>query len=139
MKAQQLLKQAQQFNPCSRFNNCSSITELIDLMLTPQGVEFCTKNNYPSIEAWDGIDKTSLHAKGIYVNAGEIELKNRAMVFLFGKTAATLTYDDPSKRHQIILMGGTSAKVVASGYAVVAITNAGGVVDTEVKENAVIL
>lgn len=139
MTAKDIMEQARQFNPCNRFNGCSNIIELIDLMQTPQGIEFCTRYNYPSIKAFEDLDKDFLSEKGIYIDAEDIELTNKDKVFLFGKTSATLIYDDPTKRHQVVLMRGTKAKITATGYSVIAVANAGGTLETELQDNAIIL
>lgn len=112
--------------------------ELMKLIFTPQGVEFCTKFNFPNIHAFRQHKGPEAEQNGIYIDT-DTKLHNVEQVLLVGNTNAVLTYDDRTKSHHVILMHGAKAKIKASGYAVVFITNAGGVIEREINDNALIL
>jgi hypothetical protein len=74
------------------------------------------------------------------LGGGKLQLKNPANVALFGKdTVAELEYDDTGVRHVVVLMHGAKAKIRASGYAVVFVTNINCEVETEVSDSARIM
>lgn len=126
---------------CGRnvFKGTETIEELAALFRTPQGVEFCEVHNFPSIETWRELDKAyGLARFGIYVDAGTVSLKNEAHVALIGSTIGELEYDE-LQRHAVMLMHGAAAKINASGHALVFVTNAGGMVDSDTRDFARIL
>lgn len=113
-------------------------SELMKLIFTPQGVEFCTKFNFPDIDTFQQHKGSKAEHNGIYINT-RVKLRNVEHLLLVGNTNAVLTYDDPAKSYHIILMHGAKAKIKASGYAVVFVTNAGGTVETEISDYARVL
>ena len=138
-KEQRIHKQANKLNVCPLMKEVKSTDELIELFYTPQGIEFCSKNNFPSMA--DIIPFRGLQAArgGFYINT-PIKLKNPKRIALFGKdTVAELEYDDVSQRHEVVVMHGATAKIKASGYAVVFVTNASGRIETEETDSAKIL
>lgn len=60
---------------------------------------------------------------GVYVDAGDISLRNNANVGIIGDTVATLEYDDNTIVHKITLMHGAKAIIKASNFAVINLTN----------------
>lgn len=134
----QLYNQAKKLGVCSMFSGKEKTSELMDLVFTPQGIEFCTKYHFPSLPVYRTYKGAEAEEHNIYIDR-EVSLNNVDRVLLVGDTQAVLTYDDPTKRHEVILMHGAKARIEASGWAVVFVTNAGGVVETEVRDNAKIL
>lgn len=138
MTSQQILKRAKEYGVCSMLTGRETTEELMRLVFTPQGVEFCTKFNFPDIDTFRHYKGRQAEHSGIYVDA-DVELHNVERVLLAGDTTATLTYDDPTKSHHVVVMHGAKAKVKASGYAVVFVTNTDGVVEIETEDNALII
>jgi hypothetical protein len=112
--------------------------ELIDLFFTPQGQEFCVEHNLPSMDTLILFRSMQAACMGFYIEM-PVCMKNASRMALFGpSTEAILEYDDVGVRHEVILMHGAKAKIIASGYAIVFVTNAGGSVDKIEKGNAII-
>lgn len=111
--------------------------ELMRLFFTPQGVEFCTKHNFPDMATAREFRGEVAEAFGVYIDAGQIELRNPRQVALIGNTHARLHYDDPHKGHQVIAMHGAKASIAAEGYAVVFI--AGENIEHTTKDHAKVL
>lgn len=124
---------------CPRFQGTESPEQLMRLFLTPQGIEFCQKYNFPDIDTLRTFRGLEAARHGIYIDAGRIALRNAEQVALIGDTVAELRYDDPKKRHEVILMHGAKAHVIATGWAVVAVTNNGCEITTETRDRAKIL
>lgn len=124
---------------CPRFRGTENPEQLMRLFLTPQGIEFCQKYNFPDIDTLRTFRGLEAARHGIYIDAGHIELHNVKQVALIGDTTAELVYDDPQKRHEVILMHGAKAHIVATGWAVVAVTHGGCKVTTETRDRAKIL
>ncbi|MEG1539899.1 MAG: hypothetical protein RR383_08155 [Muribaculaceae bacterium] len=136
---QNIRKEARRIHSCELFKGTENEEELIRLFLSPQGQEFCVKNNFPDVTTFKD---TFPHATeyGIHIDKGNIQLTDCAMTVLIGNTHAELTYSDSSKRHEVILMHGASATIHAEDWAVVFVTV--GVrckVIKAVKDNALIL
>lgn len=113
-------------------------SELMRLIFTPQGIEFCTKYKFPDIDTFRIYKGVEAEQNSIYIDT-DTSLHNVEYVLLVGNTNAVLTYDDPTKGHHVILMHGAKAKIKASGYAVVFVNNAEGKVETEISDYAKVL
>lgn len=134
-----LYEKASSLDACSRFSGKETEKELIDLFFSPQGMEFCGKNNFPSIEDFRHFSKESAKRQGLYVNAGKIQAENRSRIAVIGDTDAELDYTDGSKRHIVVLMHGAKAHITASGFAVVFVYNYGGEIDVKTQDYAKVL
>lgn len=135
---EQIYNQAKKFGACSMLTGEESPDQLMKLIFTPQGIEFCTKFNFPDIDTFQKYKGFEAERNGIYINT-DVELHNVECLLLVGNTSAVLTYDDPIKSHHVILMHGAKATIKASGYAVVFVVNAEGTVKTEISDFAKIL
>lgn len=131
------------FNTANRLGACSLLKgnenkeELMRLMLTPQGTEFCTKCHFPSLEQLQEFKGKTAESLGIYIDT-DTELTNPEKVFLFGKTKAVLHFDTIG-RYNVILMHGAKVEIHASNYAVVFVKNAGGEVIIDKDNTALVL
>lgn len=134
----QLYNKAKKFGVCSMLTGQETTSELMKLIFTPQGIEFCTQFSFPDIETFRTYKGAQAERNGIYIDT-DTELHNVEYVLLVGETNATLTYDDPAKSHHVILMHGAKATIKASDYAVVFVNNAGGEIECEANNNALIL
>lgn len=116
---------ALQTGACKKINRVQDFPELIKLMFTPQGIEFCQDHNFPSVEVFRK-NRDSLERLGVYVDAGNIALKGKEYVCIVGDTKATIEASRPQFTHTIILMHGARAKINAKDYAVLNIVNISG-------------
>lgn len=123
---------ANRLGACRLLHGTESKEDLMRLLLTPQGTEFCTKNNFPSMEQFREFRGKKAESMGIYIDT-DTELTNPAKTFLAGSTKAVLHYDTIG-RYNVILMHEAKAEIHASNYAVVFVKNAGGEVEI-VKDN----
>ena len=120
----EIMQQALENGACAKSKGVSDWKTLAWLFFTPQGIEFCEENNFPTMDVFEKMD-SSISDYGVYVNKGEITRTNDVNVALIGDTNATLVYDDNSKVHKVILMHGAKAFIVARNYAVVRLINIG--------------
>lgn len=132
--------QAKKFKSCELFTGNENYSNITELMFTPQGIEFCTKYNVPTIEVFrqHKIITSELERKGLFINAGEIELKNVQNIWLVGETTAKIIIDNTKVGYQIVLMHGAKAEIFADNYAVVFVYG-NGEVKKHVKNHAMIL
>lgn len=120
-----------------RLLHCNENKEdLMRLLLTPQGTEFCTKNNFPSMDQLQWFRGEKAESMGIYIDT-DVVLTNPVKVFLAGSKA--VLHFDTIGRYNVILMHGASAEIHASNYAVVFVNNAGGEVEIDNDNTALIL
>lgn len=122
MKVSDVMKSALELGACGQSGKATDWKSLCWLFFTPQGREFCENNNFPSIEIFRDM-KPNVEKYGVYVDAGEISLKNNVNVGIIGDTEAVLEYDDNTVVHKIILMHGAKATIKASNYSVINLTN----------------
>ena len=118
------MEQALKKGACNKSKGVSDWKTLAWLFFTPQGIEFCEENNFPSKEIFESMD-SSMSDFGVYVNKGDISRSNDSNVALIGDTNATLVYDDSTKVHKVILMHGAKAFIIARNYAVIRLINIG--------------
>lgn len=103
---------------CSAFSEAKSVKEIVDELFTPQGVEFCLKLRFPTLDVFRQFDKEEVKQYGVYIDCGEIELADPKRSFLVGNTKATVKCTK-TQSNSIYLMHGASVSVVASGFAIV--------------------
>ena len=95
-----------------------TIAELVELLRTPQGVEFCSGKSFPSLSVWRRLKEAhGLEEYGIYVDAGRVEIENPAFAVFVGETKAVVNCDTLCM-HDIVLLQGASAVISASDWAV---------------------
>ena len=103
---------------CSAFSEAKSVKEIVDELFTPQGVEFCLKLRFPTLDVFRQFDKEEVKQYGVYIDCGEIELTDPKRAFLVGNTKATVKCAT-TQNNSIYLMHGASVSVIASGFAIV--------------------
>lgn len=134
-----VFNKAMDLGACALYTGKEDMNELARLFFTPQGQEFCVNNNFPDHPTFQLLKSDEFEQEGIYIDM-DVRLTNKAKVALIGDTNAELIYTDPKKRHEVILMHGAKAKIIARNWAVVFVTNAsGGEVICETDDTAKIL
>lgn len=103
---------------CELFKGTETVGELAKIFKSPQGIEFCLAANFPNISTFRLFKKESVGKYGVFIDAGNITIKNPRTVVLIGKTTATIECDT-CENHTVVTMHGASATVIASGWAVV--------------------
>ena len=124
MSIEEIMHKAIDLGACEKTNNVSSWKTLSWLFFSPQGMEFCEKNNFPTLETFREA-KEELAYNSIFVDAGEIQRNNDAAIACIGNTDARLVFDDPTKVHKVIVMHGARVFIVARNYAVIKLVNIG--------------
>lgn len=94
--ANDIVKEATRLGACSKSGSVTDWKSLVWLFFSPQGREFCEENNFPNIEMFREM-KPYVKDWGVYVDAGNIELKNAPTVGVIGDTHAALSYSDNTK------------------------------------------
>lgn len=138
-ESRSLFNMAEKYRICSMFKGTETVEEVLALFMTPQGIEFCTKHSFPAIEMCRKFKGETAERFGIFVES-DAHVENLPIVVLVGNCHAELEYNDPNKRHQVVLMHGASARIKASNWAVVFVNNASeGSVEIEATDNAKVL
>lgn len=123
---------------CGKSAGVSDWKSLAWLFFTPQGREFCEKNQFPSLELFRQM-KEPVSAYGVFVDAGTISRLNCANIGLVGDTAGELTYGGVDTVYKVVLMHGARARIKASGYAVIHIVNVGNCEVELMKDETVVI
>lgn len=136
----EILISAIQQGACEKTSKATDWKSLAWLLFSPQGIEFCEKNNFPSLEQFSEIATEDSEQYGVYINKGKVRAENARFIALVGKTRGELVFDDNTKVHKVIVMHGAEAFIVARNYAVVRLYNIGGnKVDIHREKTAVIM
>ncbi len=107
---------------CRKVRGTEEIPELVEMLRTSWGFEFCRANQYPSLQDWEKYKESFSDLQDVFLNAGLIHLKNPCNALLIGNTFAEIIYNGEQSYH-LTLLNGAKAKVTAESYAVVAIEN----------------
>lgn len=135
----QLYKDSRPFKPCSLFKGTETFREMMNLFLTPQGIEFCIANDFPSRGRLRAIKEAGVSEMGIWIDEGVKRAENARIAVLIGNTEGDLYYDTLDYPCRVVLMKGAKCTVHASGYAVVSVTAQDGCeVVRDVKDKAVV-
>lgn len=105
---------------CEMFLGIETLPELVQLMFSPQGIEFMTSFNFPSIEIFRQFKPYHPEKLGVYIDCGNISLTEARNAFLVGDTTAELKYRQTAQ-NRVNLMCGAKATITASGYSVIKI------------------
>lgn len=137
---QQVYGQAKEMGVCSLFTGKErTLEEVVRLLSTPQGVEFCVDNHFPNIATFRLFKPYNMEQFEIYIDAGVITLDNPRNAVLVGDTIATINCDTLDT-HELVLLHGAQAVLNASGWAVCSVTAAAGCNVTRKEiDNAIIL
>lgn len=117
----ELYEAAQPLNACGLFTGQETFEDMIKVFLTPQGIEFCIKNDFPDKSYLRPIKERNVSEMGIWIDAGEKELRNERIVVLVGNCNFKLVYDTLEYPCKVVLMKGARAKIIARGFSVVKI------------------
>lgn len=122
MDKENLLKEIYQdgkaLGACSAFSEAKTVKEIVDELFTPQGIEFCLKLRFPTLDVFRQFDKEEVKQYGVYIDCGDLELSDPQRAFLVGNTKATIKCAK-LQNNSIYLMHGASVSVIASGFAIV--------------------
>lgn len=87
-------------------------------MYSPQGREFMTATQFPSLETFRRYVPFAPEQYDIWIDCGKTEMENPERCIIVGDTQVKITCNG-LKAYTIILMHGATADITASGYAVV--------------------
>jgi hypothetical protein len=112
--------QAKQLNACDKFTGKEqTLEDIVKLFKSPQGIEFCLKNYFPSTTTLRMFKQYDTAKYDIYIDAGNITLNNPRKAIIIGHTTATINCSGVKERHEIVAMRGAKVIVNARDWAVV--------------------
>lgn len=119
-----IIADAVKYGACQKSSSVTDWKSLVWLFFSPQGIEFCSEHNYPSIDQFRAMSDY-INRYGVYVDAGHISLANPVKAGIIGGTDAVLTFANPDVVHNVIVMHGASVRIIANQYAVIRLYNVG--------------
>lgn len=135
MTVKDIKEMALGFGACDLIEGADSLKSLVDVMLTPQGREFCKKHCFPTLDVLRQY-KDELAEMNVFVDAGVIDATDVDNIVVAGKTNAVIRFKSTDKPFHAIVMHGAHAKVIAYGYSLCQIVNIGGDIETHESKNA---
>lgn len=114
---------ARKYRECSMFTGEENVEELAKLLTSPQGVEFCTRYNFPNLASMRAFRMEKAEKYGVYIDPGTLTIDNpkHERVAIAGRGTVTINISDNDRRYEIILLCGAKAVVNASKWAVVTV------------------
>ena len=141
---EELLAGAKAQGACRKAGKIKDLDQLVELYLSPQGLEFCINNNYPSPEQWQAIKEawgeTELAKRNVYINEPHLVVDtNPGNIILVGeKTEAYITASGANRTQTIIALHGAKAHVTGSDYAVLNLIEAtGGTIEYHIDKTCI--
>ena len=138
MTANDIKNMALDCGACDLIKGARSIADLVALMRTPQGREFCKKHGFPTLEMLRQ-HKEELVSLNVHVDAVEIAAKNVDDIIVAGDTRLYAKYDSADRPFHIMVMHGATADVMSYDYAVCEVTNVDGKVEAFEDGNSIIV
>lgn len=114
------LRLAQRILDCDIFTGEESFEGMVELIFSPQGIEFLTTFNFPDLATFRKFKKYHPERYGVYIDKGEISLIEPRRAFLIGNTTAKIIYRQTAG-NRLNLMCGATADVTAEGYSLIRI------------------
>lgn len=127
---------ARKFRVCTMFHGDETLEELVELLFSPQGIEFISSFNFPTLSIFRQFKKYDTQRLGVFIDAGEITLEEVQRVLLVGNTTATVKYSQ-TRANNVCALHGATATIEAAGYSVVKVdTDRHSKINTTVKDHA---
>lgn len=117
-----LVKRAKALGACDLLEDNATIWKLDELMWHPQGMEFCVKRRFPSLNSLRRLSAEGYN--GIIVDGGDVQSYAYRNA-IAGETNMTLVADNVREKYDVILFHGAGLVIEASNYAVVHVTRVG--------------
>ena len=115
-------KTALELCACKKVESINSISDAIDLLMTPQGREFAIKTGFPSLEVWRENERRVKDIQEIYLDLKNVLVINHDCICI-GDSVISVELDNPDKLYHVIAMHGAEVEINASNYAVVTVTS----------------
>lgn len=129
---------AAKLGACRMFTGTETLPELIDMIFSPQGVEFMTSFGFPDMKTFRRFIPYHPEQYGVFIDAREVALTDAKRVYLIGNTFARLNYGR-TQGNKVVMMHGARADINAAGYSVVKVeTDRISTADITATEHAII-
>lgn len=131
---------AEAYRACRMFKGNETTEQIVALYKSTQGVEFCARYHFPSVNTVRLFKGENVERFGIYIDAGSLTLTEpKDKVLLIGRTTATVECAQ-LRRYEVVCLHGARAVINASRWAVVKVTAEQGCsVIKNIRDNAIIL
>lgn len=110
---------------CSLVKNVGDFKELSELFFSTQGLEFCTENDFPSIDYFRELKRYGVEKYDVFIDAGKLTKVPSEHIAFVGDTAADIYCRGSKHIFHIVLAHGAKAIVRADSYAVIKIYEIG--------------
>lgn len=133
MEAKDIIEKAVLLGACDKSSKATDWKSLAWLFFSPQGREFCLKNNFPDIATFRDI-RRHIEPYGIFVEK-KVDRKDEDTALIGGDGVSILSFSGVEKAYKVILMHGAKAVIRLRNYAVVKIESAGSWFEVENEDN----
>ncbi len=131
-------KSALALGACKKINDVRTVGDAINLLQTPQGLEFALKTGFPSLEMWRETACCVYLPEIVLLDMEEDNSCENDDCIIVGDTTLIASYNKPDKLHHIIAMHGSTVEINASNYAVVSVTSINSTVTVKNDGTAIV-
>lgn len=133
MDTKELIELIKNMGGCEKLDRCKCKTDILDLLFTPQGMEFCSKYKFPNADICRMFK--SCGSDAVFIDAEDVYEVNAPRLVIAGSTRANLHYSTCDYRCELIVMDGAQVNVTTSGYGLVFYSLCGGQINIQNTEN----
>ena len=140
----ELLQGAKAQGACEKAEGIESLDQLLDLYLSPQGLEFCINHHYPTREQWKAIKEqwgeTELCKRNVFIDDPHLilDVNPGTAIFVGEKTHAYITATGSDQTQRIISLHGAKANVSGRDFAVLDLIEAeGGIIEYALDKTSI--
>ncbi|MBD5278928.1 MAG: hypothetical protein HDS35_00065 [Bacteroides sp.] len=107
---------------CDKVESIKSVSDAVDLLMTPQGREFALKTGFPTLEVWRAnVEKVNATPR-VFLDTLNVNVGNHNCVAI-GNTKLHVNLNGVDQLYHVIAMHGAEVEINASNYAVVTVTS----------------
>lgn len=133
MEVKDIIEKTVLLGACEKSSKATDWKSLAWLFFSPQGREFCLKNNFPDIATFRDV-RQHIESYGVFVEK-KVDRKNKDTALIGSDDVSILSFSGVEKAYKVILMHGAKAVIRLRNYAVVKIESAGSWFEVENEDN----
>lgn len=134
-----IVKEVKNLGACEVADNVKDFRDLVDRLFHQVGTPFCVKYKFPRYLHFKYAKHLVKNDERVFIDAGEVEIKDCKDVVLFGNTKATITVSDKTRVNKVMCYYGASAHIKVDDAVVRVYKIDAGDVSVEKIGNAIVL
>lgn len=119
---EKIKQEARMLGACPKVQEAQTQYDLIDLLFTPQGTEFCKEQEFPSREL---IEQLSEDPRVLHRQEEAFFINTLCCAIVDTEREFVLRYDNPAHKYKLLLYHGAKVRIEVADYVVVEVVEIG--------------